>query len=147
MRNKFEQEVYYLDGPESETKILNRLLELPMDSEKPLQIVFREAVNIRSLDQNKLYHATVKGITEQVVVDGRRYDKPTWEYYMKQAFLPEFADEKLTKSDYKKWTYLPTGDRVLCGSTTELTTVGMSNFLDEVIKFSLENGVVQHEEV
>lgn len=142
MRDQYETRTIYLRSTEQIDILLKLIPNLPLDNEKPLQVVIREAVDVRSIRQNKLYHTVLHNIADQLWLNGRKFDKTTWEVFMKQQFLPECVDEKITSVNYKKWTWLPTGDRILVGSTTELKVLGMTRYMDEIIKFAAENGVV-----
>ena len=42
---------------------------------------------------------------------------------------------------YKKWGITPVGDRVLIGSTTQLTVRGMSEYLSQVYAYGASIGV------
>ena len=143
MREKFATRTIYLRGKQQEEILLNLIPNLPFDAENPLQVVIREPVDVRSNEQNKLYQAVM---AEQIWIAGRNYSHQVWGEHCKQAFLPEFEDETLVKTGYKKWVYLTNGDKRLVGSTTDLKIKGMTRYLDEVIKFAVEQGVTLSED-
>lgn len=74
-------------------------------------------------------------------VGRRTYDKEVWHEYFKREFLPEQSDGELTKEGYLKWAFLPNGDRVLKGSTTDLTVKGFARYLEQVYAFGAQHGV------
>ena len=59
MREKFATRTIYLRGKQQEEILLNLIPNLPFDAENPLQVVIREAVDVRTNEQNKLYHAVL----------------------------------------------------------------------------------------
>ncbi len=84
----------------------------------------------RSLDQNRYYWAILTDISEQVVV-GKDYEPSIWHEYLRALFLPERMIE------------LPDGSmKMLEPSTAELRKDEFSEYLEKVIKFALEHGVV-----
>ncbi len=84
----------------------------------------------RSLDQNRYYWAILTDISEQVVV-GKDYEPSIWHEYLRSLYLPERMIE------------LPDGSmKMLEPSTAELRKDEFSEYLEKVIKFALEHGVV-----
>jgi len=49
-----------------------------------------------------------------------------------------------SKSDYQKWAYDPSGDRVLIGSSTQLTVRGFSAYIEAIMAFAANMGVEFH---
>lgn len=129
---------------ESQRNIARCLLDsLPLDADKPLQVVFREEVKARRLDQNALMWAgPLKDLHEQCYVNGRNYSAEVWHEHMKALYLPEEYDEELCKNEsYIKWDFSPSGSRILVGSTTELTIKGMAQYLEQIYAFGGNRGV------
>lgn len=60
--------------------------------------------------------------------------------------MPELTDdlEELVKNHatYQKWDYLPNGDRILKASTTDLTTKGFSEYIEQIYAFASIEGVM-----
>ena len=88
----------------------------------------------RSLDQNRYYWAVLTDISEQVV-PGKAYEPSIWHEYLRALFLPERMVE------------LPDGSvKMLEASTAELRVNEFSEYLEKVIKWSLEHDVVFSEQ-
>ena len=87
----------------------------------------------RTNAQNSKHWADVmEQIADQAEVDGRKFNKEIWHEYYKIKFLPEEYEEGMTRKGYKKWMYLPSGEKVLNGSTTDLTTNGFSRYMQNI---------------
>lgn len=100
----------------------------------------------RSLTQNNLLWAVLTQISNQLELAGKKYSPEAWHEYFKQLFMPELADEleELVKNHatYQKWDYLPNGDRILKASTTDLTTKGFSEYIEQIYAFASIEGVM-----
>lgn len=110
--------------------------------------VIREPVKARKPDQNALmWVGPLKDLAEQAWVDGREYRPEMWHEYMKREHLPEDDDPDLARlvkspETWQKWGITPGGDRVLAGSTTDLTVYGMSQYLEQIYAFGAGLGVM-----
>jgi len=142
MRDKFETRTIYLRGKQQEETLLQLIPALPLDEEKPLQVIIREAVDERSLAQNKLMWAMINDVSDQVWLNRRKYLPDVWNIYFKQLFLPDYPEEGITRVNYCKWGKGMEGEQVLIGSTTDLTIKGMTKYLDEINRYASEYGVV-----
>lgn len=120
----------------------------PLDPEKPLELILREEKKTRKPDQNSaMWSGPLFDIAEQAWVDSRRFSAETWHEYFKRAYLPENDDpdiELLAKDGYRKWDIDPAGERVLIGSTTQLTVRGMAVYMTQVEAHGASLGVVFH---
>ena len=106
---------------------------LPLDEENPLEVLIREPVKARGMDQNALmWVGPLADIAAQAWVQGRQFSAEVWHEHFKRMYLPEEFDPELTKEGYRKWDYTPTGERVLIGSTTQLTKRGFSQYLEQI---------------
>jgi hypothetical protein len=121
------------------------LANAPIDPARPLELVLREEVKARKPDQNSLMWAgPLRDISEQVWLEGRKYSPEVWHEQFKRSFLPEEFDPELCKEGYLKWDYTPAGDRVLIGSTTQLTVKGMAQYIEQIHAFGAEFDVQFH---
>ena len=121
------------------------LQNAPLDDAKPLEFVLREEVKARKLDQNALmWVGPLADIAEQAYVDGRKFSAEVWHEHFKREHLPEEFDPEQCKEGYRKWDYLPSGDRVLVGSTTDLTVAGFARYLGKVEADGANLGVEYH---
>lgn len=139
---KFTTRVFRLVGEAQRAAAAALLSNLPVDSNDPLEVVFREPVKGRSLDQNALMWAgPLRDIEEQAWLGGRQFSADAWHEYFKEQYLPDDAElqpDELAKrvknpEKYRKWDFTPGGRRVVVGSTTELTKFGFSEYLEQVI--------------
>ncbi len=109
--------------------------------------MLREPVKTRKLDQNALlWVGPIADMVKQAWVNGRTYTAEVWHHHLKQEFLPEDDDpdlERLVKDveTWKKWDYTPSGERILVGSTTQLSIYGFSQYLEQVYAFGASLGV------
>jgi len=145
MRQRFEQRRFLLRGEAVRDNVLALVRNLPIDTARPLEIIVREEIKGRRLDQNALYHAgPLKDIADQAWTDGRRYAPEVWHEFFKREFLPEQFNDQLCTEGYEKWATDPGGNPVLVGSTTKLTKKGFAQFLEAVYAFGAGLGVQFH---
>lgn len=109
---------------------------LPTDG--TMELAIRPRRKARSENQNRLmWGARLKEISEQAWVAGKQFSSETWHEYLKSQYLPEGDEpniEELVKDadKYQKWAWMPDGSRRLAGSTTQLTTKGMTQYMTQV---------------
>lgn len=133
MRPKFQTRQILLRSVQQRGILMALIPNLPLDEENPLEVLIREPVKARGLDQNALmWVGPLADIAAQAWVDGRQYSAEVWHEHFKRLYLPEEFDQELTKDGYRKWDYTPAGDRVLIGSTTQLTKRGFALYLQQV---------------
>ena len=144
-RQKFTTRTIYFVSDQQIQTALALLPNLPIDAKNPLEMVIREKTKIRKPDANSLMWAgPLKDIAEQAYIEGRKFSAEVWHEFAKKEFLPEEAEEGITKDGYIKWDVDPKGDRVLVGSTTQLTVKGFAIYLEQVIAFGANLGVEFH---
>jgi hypothetical protein len=144
-RAKFETRKIRLVGELQLRTVLALLPNLPLDAEHPLEVLIREEVKGRKPDQNALMWAgPLKDIAEQAWLDGRQFSDVVWHHHFKTLYLPEEFDAELCKEGYRKWDYSPAGDKVLVGSTTELTVKGFALYMEQVYADGANMGVEFH---
>jgi hypothetical protein len=121
---------------------------LPLEPQ--MEVVIRPVTKARSLDANAaMWAGPLKDIAEQAWVEGRQYSAEVWHEYCKRKYLPDetvmFSEElaKHVKAPdiYRKWAIDPGGNRVLIGSTTQLTPFGFSEYLTQVEAYGASMGV------
>lgn len=118
------------------------LKTVPVDAANPIEIRIGEQVKGRNKDQNALMWAgPLRDIANQAYVNGQTYSADVWHEHFKREFLPEEADTELTREDYQKWRYLPSGERILNASTGDLTTKGFSIYLEQIYAYGASLGV------
>lgn len=149
------ERVIILANPAVQSNAVLVIRNLPTDSS--MEIAIRPRSKARSTSQNALmWGARLKDISSQAWVQGKQYSEDAWHEYLKSKFLP-FGDEpdlaELVKDTdkYHKWEWLPDGSRRLAGSTTQLTTKGMTQYMMQVeaycatelgVQFSADMGMI-----
>lgn len=141
-RPKFQTRQLFLRSDQQRGILMALIPNLPLDDQNPLEVVIREPVKARGMDQNALmWVGPLADIAEQAWVGGRQYSAEVWHEAFKRDYLPEEFDPELTKEGYRKWDYMPNGERVLVGSTTQLTKRGFSQYLTQIEAFGSGLGV------
>ena len=107
----------------------NRELAHQMVDSAPDGYVIEVKPAKRSLEQNRLYWATLNDIAEQVV-NGKAYEPSIWHVYFKQLFLPDDVHE------------LPDGSlHVSPPSSSKMTLEQFSEYVEKVTKWAIEHEV------
>lgn len=137
----------FLLRSQDQVNTLTALLpNLPLDSDRPIEVLVREEPKKRTLSQNALmWVGPLKDMQEQGFYKGRQYSDEMWHYLFKVMYLPEDEDPDLSalaSDGYKKWDYAPNGDRLLVGSTTQLTKKGFSQYIEQVYAHGASMGVL-----
>lgn len=146
-RQKFQRRPFVLKDEAIRERLILVIQNLPIDTEYPLEIVIDERRPTRKLSQQAyLFAGPLKDIAEQAWVKGedgksRQFPVKIWAHHCKEMFLPERFDPELCKDGYVKWHYTPAGERVLIGSTTELTVKGMVRYTEELTAMGANLGV------
>ena len=142
-RAKYPTRTIYLAGQQQREMAERILASAPLDSERPLEFILREKVKTRKPDQNSLmWSGPLADIASQAYVNKRTYSAEIWHEFFKAEYLPEEADERYTKPDYRKWDTDPSGNRVLVGSTTQLTIAGFAIYLEKLMAYGAQLGVM-----
>lgn len=93
----------------------------------------------RTGEQNRLMWVRLGEISDQAFINGQRFSAEVWAEHLKREFLPEHeGPSRYVKKGYCKWSILPNGERVLKGSTTQLTTAGFSNYMDQIMSYAAQ---------
>lgn len=138
-RTKFQTRQILLRSQQQVDTLLFLIPNLPLDSEKPLEVLIREPVKQRGVDQNGLYFKRVGEIAEQAWLKGRQYSKDVWHVYLCQY---EMQEEIETKDGERrsKWVDMPDGGRTVI-STTQLSKACFAEFTAIVEAFGASLGV------
>lgn len=148
-QSTFQPIVRRVTGQSVLAAVLKLLPTLPW-SEHALEVVIRQVGKVRGLDQNaRMWAGPLKDIERQAWANGRQYSADLWHEYFKQQYMPEADDPDLDRlvkkpEEYRKWDYLPTGERVCVASTTWLTVYGFSRYLTAIQAEASQMGVMLH---
>jgi hypothetical protein len=120
-------------GPIEAQKALGKL---PTD--RSMEVVIQKHVKKRTSGQNRYQWKAILGdISRQVRIDGKGYTPKIWHEHLKGMFLPDVPSEELTLPDYVKWEEMPDGTLKMVGSTTKLTTKGMSIYFEQLYAYAV----------
>lgn len=107
-----------------------------------VECLIREPVKARTPDANsRMWAGPLRDISEQAWYNGRQYSDLVWHDTYKRLYLPEDFDQELTKDGYHKWEHDRDGNKVLVGSTTQLTKKGFAIYLEQVYADGAKMGV------
>lgn len=147
-RQPITEQKRLLAGEPQRDAIIRLIQNLPLDADKPIEIVIRERQKARSMDANaRLWAGPLRDIAEQAFVAGRQHEAKIWNEHFKELYLPEDGTPEAdpanghVKDGYRKWVISIKGERRLVGSTTELTSRGFSNYVHQVEAFGASLGV------
>lgn len=144
-RAKYQTRQVMLRTSSDRERVFGLLNNAPMDPDKPLEVLIREEVKARKPDQSALMWAgPLKDIASQAWINGRQYSAEVWHEYFKCEYLPEVFDPEHCREGYRKWDHTPKGDRVLVGSTTQLTVRGMAIYTEKIHAEGANMGVKFH---
>lgn len=131
---------FKVDDERSQFHAVRAVQDLPLN--KPWLIEIKRYTKKRTGGQNNYHWGGLIGdFVEQGFFDGRQFEAEDWHYYFKKKFLPEMAEDELTLDGYQKWREMPDGELKLVGSTTQLTTKGFSQFLEQCYALGSELGI------
>jgi len=135
-RPPMQSKPFRLVSDEVRQRAIQMLRNVPIDTLRPLEVVIREETKRRKPDANAaMWAGPLKDLSEQAWLEGHQYSAEVWHHWAKKEFLPDEFDPELCMDGYQKWAIDPAGDRVLIGSTTELTVKGMSEYMEQLIAF------------
>ena len=96
-------------------------------------------VKKRSSGQNSLQWVSILGdFSIQGIINGKQFSANVWHEYLKEMLLPEEFTEGETLNNYCKWQEMPDGKLKLIGSTTNLTTLGFSNYIEKCYAYGTQ---------
>ena len=104
-----------------------------------LEVVIREPVKVRGLDQNGLYWLRLGEIAEQAWLGGRQYSKEVWHHYAGINLMPEQITTKDGETQ-SKWVEVPSGNPIVI-STTQLERKCFAEYTTIVEAFGASLGV------
>lgn len=139
MRDKFTARSILLRSQQQVETLLYLIPNLPLDSDKPLEVLVREQVKQRGLDQNSLYWLRLGDIEEQGWIEGRKFGKEIWHVYLCREVMPNEVELK-DGSKVSKWVSCPDGSMTTI-STTKLSKAAFAEYTGMVEAFGASIGV------
>ena len=113
------------------------LHNLPLDGS--MECVLRPYKKPSSDQQRRRMFGYVVGeIAAQAWLQGKQYSQEVWHEYLKAKFLPESFKAGITREGYVKYLEMPDGSMKMVGSTTQLTTLGHTNYVTECEAFAAQ---------
>lgn len=132
---KYHPRKFILTGESQRDLALSALKNAPLG----IEVVLREPVKVRSLDQNGLYWKRLTEIQDQAWFNGRQYSKETWHHYCAMYYMP---DEVTTKDGEVRSKMEPTPDGSPCViSTAKLEKKCFAEYVTSVEAFGCSLGV------
>lgn len=121
--------IFILNNPQAKANAIRMINEASFEA--PLEITILPYKKKRTSSQNSLLWASLVGdFVDQGIINGRQFDAKTWHEFLKEQFLPATHIPGKTLRDYKKYIEMPDGKLRMVGSTTDLTTSGMTDYLE-----------------
>lgn len=105
-----------------------------------IEIVAREAVKARGVDQNSYYWLILGQIADQAYFSGKKYTSDIWHEYCRREVMPETITTK-DGTERSKWIEMPKGLPVVI-STTQLDKKCFAEYTTAVEAFGASLGVV-----
>lgn len=119
--------------------LLSLIPNLPICTEKPIEVIIRDEVKKRGIDQNGLYWKRVNEIAQQGWFEGRQFSKDVWHAYLGKYEMPEKVETK-DGVECSKWVDLPDGTQTVI-STALLSKRCFAEYTDIVEAFGAGLGV------
>lgn len=142
-RQKYPTRPFLVRTEDQRERVIATARNMPLDQDYPVEVVFREPQKQRTPTQNeRMWAGPLRDIAEQAYVEGSTFSAEVWHEHFKEQYLPEEYDEELCREGYRKWDYSPSGKRILVGSTTQLTTKGFADYMEQVYAFGASLGVM-----
>lgn len=139
-RNPIAKMTFLIRSDQQKELLARKIANLPIDSEKPIQIVISEEVKKRSIDANGLMWKRIGEISDQGWINNRQYSKDCWHKYLKDNEMPEDVELK-DGTIRSKWVEQIDGSRDVI-STTELSARCFSEYITIIEAFGCSLGVL-----
>lgn len=139
MRQPFKTRNILLRTMEQVNHAVHLIVNLPLDDKNPLEIVIREQMKGRGLDQNSFYWLRLGEIADQAWFNGKQYNSDMWHIYCRRNIMPDIVILK-DGSEVSKWLESPDGSLEVI-STTLLEKGCFANYTQLVESFGASLGV------
>ena len=139
-RNPIAKMTFLIRSDQQKELLANKIGNLPVDIERPIQIVISEEVKKRSIDANGLMWKRIGEIATQGWINKRQYSKECWHKYLKDNEMPEEVELK-DGTICSKWIEQIDGSREVI-STTKLSARCFSEYITIIEAFGSSMGVL-----
>jgi len=139
-RNPIAKMIFLIRYERDRELLSNKIGNLPLDEENPIQIAISEKTKSRGLDQNGLMWKRIGEISSQGWINKRQYSKECWHKYLKDNEMPEEVELK-DGTICSKWVEQIDGSMETI-STTELSSRFFSKYITIIEAFGAGIGVM-----
>ena len=139
-RNPIAKMIFLIRYERDRELLSNKIGNLPLDEENPIQIAISEKTKSRGLDQNGLMWKRIGEISSQGWINKRQYSKECWHKYLKDNEMPEEVELK-DGTICSKWIEQIDGSREVI-STTELSARFFAKYITIIEAFGAGLGVM-----
>lgn len=139
-RNPIAKMTFLIRSDQQKEVLASKISNLPVDSERPIQIVISEQTKARGLDQNGLMWKRIGEISSQGWINKRQYSKECWHKYLKDNEMPEEVELK-DGTICSKWVEQIDGSMKVI-STTLLSARCFAEYVTIIEAFGSSLGVL-----
>ena len=139
-RNPIAKIIILIRSEQQKELLASKINNLPVDADRPIQIVISEETKARGQDQNGLMWLRIGEISGQGWINKRQYAKDCWHKYLKDNEMPEEVELK-DGTICSKWIEQIDGSREVI-STTELSAKCFSEYITIIEAFGAGLGVM-----
>lgn len=139
-RNQIEKMIVLIRSDQQKELLAKKISNLPVDCDRPIQIVISEQTKARGLDQNGLMWKRIGEIADQAFINKRQYGKDCWHKYLKDNEMQEEVELK-DGTTCSKWVEQIDGSMEVI-STTELSARCFSDYITIIEAFGSGLGVM-----
>lgn len=139
-RNPIAKITVLIRSEQQKELLVSKIGNLPVDEDKPIQIIISEQTKARGLDQNGLMWKLISEISAQGWINKRQYSKDCWHKYLKDNEMPEEVELK-DGTLRSKWVEQIDGGRDVI-STTELSARFFAEYVTIIEAFGCSIGVM-----
>lgn len=139
-RNPIAKMTFLIRSDQQKELLSNKINNLPIDYDHPVQVVISEQTKARGLDQNGLMWKRIGEISSQGWINKRQYGKECWHKYLKDNEMPEEVELK-DGTICSKWVEQIDGSMSVI-STTRLSARCFSEYITIIEAFGSGIGVM-----
>ena len=139
-RNPIAKIIILIRSEQQKELLASKINNLPVDADRPIQIVISEETKARGQDQNGLMWLRIGEISGQGWINKRQYAKDCWHKYLKDNEMQEEVELK-DGTICSKWIEQIDGSREVI-STTELSAKCFSEYITIIEAFGVGLGVM-----